>query len=236
MSELLQTYDTKTGRDLLRPQIELPRVTAKGALPARTVFQAIKAYHRERNRRQNFLRWSTYRTGITSTWSPGQWYEFAFDTMHFAEEKYQGRKVHLSPLTAWTWQCGEPGIYNFKGNVTILISVPAVPFTKITRATVRLKRVPYEPSGGGLGDGYVQAEELGQVRVIPNIPPETEQIYLRGFSLDIKDKLALNAGDRITVEWKFTAEAAIGYLEEYNGHIAIQKTGEAYIDGRCCRE
>lgn len=235
-STLTKAYDTLHSRDLLREEREFPRVAQYGALPARVAAKAITAYHREQNRRQNFIRWSTQRTNITSTWARNTWHQFIFDTPHFASEEYKGRKVHWLPLQSWVWQCGEPGIYNFKGNVTIVISVPAVPATMITRATVRLKHVPFDGTGGGLGTGYIQDEDFGQVRVIPNVPPTTELIYLRAFSLNIKDKLALNAGDRVSVEWSFQSTGDIGFIEEYNGYISIQKTGVRYIDGRCCHE
>jgi hypothetical protein len=191
----------------------------------------LKAYHRERNRRQNFLRWTVDRTSITSTWNPTQWHDVRFDTDTYPDASVKGRKVHSVPTISWRWTCQEPGIYNFKGQLTVLISLPAVPATRITRVFLRLKHS--HPVTNPFGTGHVQSEEIAPAGVIAGAPEVGEQLYLRGFSLPIKDKLVMEAGDRITVEWMFNGLGAIGFIEEYKGYIAIQKTGEKYIDGSC---
>lgn len=234
MSELIRTYNEETGKEYKRrPSVAapLPRVVAKGRTPASAMFAGFRAYGREMNRRQNIVRWSYTAIGLNGVWNPGAFYGIVFDSEHLTNPRYKGRTVLHTVNSLWKFECDEPGLYNVKGFHSGLISVPAAPVTRITKAELWLKRKRFS---NGLTDAFLQGVAYAPVRVLP--PNGTEQLYLLGWNIGMRDKLDLEPGDQVWPEWRFIGMGQIGYFEEMNASIALQKTGVAYIDGDCLCE
>lgn len=228
MSTLIKTYDPKRGRDLLERQEVVPRSSTHGIMPARVALQAVKARVRETNRRQNFVRWSVDDTAIAGTWNPATLYPVLFDTEHFGTEDLKGRKVHCNPGVLWRFNCGEEGWHDIDGHISKVISYPAIPATKVSSALLYLRVRSFKYNTITL---YEQDREFASCGVAGGL---TVQHYLRGWTLHIIDQIYLYPGDIVEAYWMFQGVGAISFIEEYTGHIAIQKTGEKYIDGSCC--
>ena len=228
MSTLIRTYDPKLGKEILEEHVYAPRHTTHGIMPARVALQAVKARVRETNRRQNFIRWSVDETSVSSTWNPATLYPVLFDTEHFGTADLKGRKVHCVPGTSWRFQCGEEGWHDIDGHITHVISYPAVPVTKVSSTLLYIRVRSFKYNTITL---YEQDREFASCGVAGGL---TVMHYLRGWTLHIIDQLYLYPGDIVEALWVFQGVGAISFIEEYTGHIAIQKTGEKYIDGSCC--
>lgn len=228
MSTLVRTYDPELGQENLEEHLLAPRYTTHGIMPARVALQSVKARVREMNRRQNFIRWSVDRTAIAGTWNPTTLYPVLFDTEHFGTEDLKGRWVDCDPTVSWKFICGEPGWHDIDGHITHVISYPAVPFTKVSSTLLYLRVRSFKYNTITL---YEQDREFASCGVAGGL---TVQHYLRAWTLHIVDQIYLEPGDEVEAYWMFQGAGAISFIEEYTGHIAIQKTGEKYIDGSCC--
>lgn len=228
MNTLIRTYDPKTKRDLLGRQETVPRASTHGIMPARVALMAIRANAREINRKQNWVRWSVNETSITSTWNPATLYPVLFDTEHFGTEDLKGSKVHCNPTVSWRYTCGRTGKHQMLGNITMLISYPAIPATMIQRVFLWMRVKSYKDNTLTL---YQLSQNIASVGVAGGIPVAH---YLRGWSLPIATEVHIYAGDQVEFFWQFQGAGAISFIDEYEGHISIERVGEQYIDGDCC--
>jgi len=202
---------------------------------ARITRKQIQAQQLKANRSQNIGRATYTATGLSTTWEPGVRRVVPFDTHSTMDVTARMWRSEQNPITntpGMAFVCQEAGYYNIKSAIEVRISLPAVVDTKITYVVSELL---YQPADGGLSTTFWQAAEYGQVRVVPGTPETVDPIYLRGWCLSHADKLKLNCGDKLWLQWYFNGEGQIGFAELYRARLAIQRTGDPFIDlEECC--
>lgn len=228
--------DTTTGIEYLVEQhindIKFPFEHA--LLPAKNALALDRARHTRENMMQNIGRAAHSMTSWTYTIPLNTWVCAVFSNLGSMPANLRMWQMeYLVPVfdTGYAFRCQEPGFYNVKGAVSVQISVPAVPVTKITKAECAI--IHYNASTGSY-TWFWQDTQFANVRVVPGAPETTDQLYLTGWTHSFADKFYMECGDCLWVVHKFTGIADITFIEVYESRLAIQRTGEPFLEDTCC--
>ena len=233
MAKHLVKYDPLTGRRYVGP-LE----TGEDCPPAKagiftTARRLLDAYIKRRNREQNIGRASLDEWNTAVTLPRNQWIIPAFDNFSTISPglRMWSRESNIVSGLGVCFLCQEPGYHNIKGGIDVSISLPAVPVTRITEAEAELI---YVRADGAYQSLIWQASAYASVGLVMGPPMQPVQHYLRGFSLTFADKIRMGCGDKLWLHWRFTGAGDIDFVESYRARLAIQKTGDPFIDEECC--
>lgn len=239
MSLLIQKYDPLSGRKSVGPieHEDIARSPGDIAVPpfvaARKQLDAHKAIL---NRQQNIGRASFNIFDEALTILPNT-YKIApfvhFDTLPSMLRAWSA--AYCAPVTAegLAFVCMEPGWYNLKGGLTLEISVPAVPATRITKADAALI---YSPKNNPYHTWFWQDTQYASVQVIAGPPAIPVMNYMYGWSHTFAEKLWMDCGDMVWLIHRFIGAGQIDHVENYEGRLAIQRTGEPFRTEECCTD
>lgn len=237
MSLLVRKYDPATGRDsvgsmdrqdIRRSDCDL---TISPFLTARRQLQAHKAIL---NHQQNIGRASFSFADHSMTILPNT-YKIApfthFDTLPATLRAWTSMMCSPLGVAGIAFVCMEAGWYNLKGGITLEISVPAVPATRITKAEASLI---FSPKDNPHFAWFWQDTQYADVQVIAGPPAVPVMNYLCGWSHTFAEKLWMDCGDMVWLVHKYTGLGQIEFVENYEGRLAIQRTGEPFMIEECC--
>lgn len=239
MSILIHKYDSQSGKQSVGPieQQDVQRsdcdLTISPFITARKQLQAHKAIL---NHQQNIGRASFSFVDHSLTILPNTYKVAPFMTFNSIPSMLRAwTAMSCAPLseTGIAFVCMEAGWYNLKGGLTLEISVPAVPTTKITKAEASLI---YSPKNNPYFTWFWQDTQYANVKVNIGPPETTEQLFMFGWSHTFAEKLWMDCGDVVWLVHKFTGLGQIDHVENYEGRLAIQRTGEPFMEEECCND
>jgi len=235
MSLMVEQYDSETGKYYAGPlhtnDLKPSRVLMQ---PFGPVLKRVSAHDRLKNAQQNIGRAATTWSDRNETLAVNTFLIPVFENKNTIGHEMRMFQDEYCPLTltkGMAFVNQEPGCYNVKAGISVEISEPAVPATKITKAECYLVYSPRDRSSYSI---LWQDTVYSQTRVIPGFPETTENIYLRGWSHTPADKVWMECGDLLWIVHKFHGLNNITYLETFEARIAIQRTGEPFEGTSCC--
>lgn len=230
---LIRKYDPVTAREYVGTLTSDDTDSIARSDAFRMARKQIVAQEALRNARQNIGRAFYYRTNTATTLVNNGYQVPPFNDFNTIPSTLRMWRRETNPLSGlgYAFICEEPGWYNIKGGITVKISLAAVPATFVTQADAELI---YSPASRAFYSIFWQNTAYAPVRVVPGTPPTTEQLYMRGWSHTFAEKLWLGCGDALWLHHGHQGAADINYLETYIARLAIQKTGDAFIQEECC--